>query len=310
MIKIAFFGEAMHELSPDEQPRFGGDSYNTAVYLKRLMAEVGEVYFVSAVGMDDLSAQAQARWQSQALNLRYVFQSDTHTLGTYSITTDKHGERVFRFDRKDSAVRQYFKLDENGVFLKALEQAQFDYLYFSAISLSILDEATRQLFLVGVDAYKRAGGKVIFDSNYRAVLWQNIAQAQTWYSKAYECADVILVTNDDHFGVFGYCSEAQLTAFYHAYPHALVVIKQGTDDTLVLLDNVLSHYSVTPAELVVDTTAAGDAFGAGFLADYLLNQHCADAVNTGQRLAAQVIGARGAIVPTTIASVRLKERGN
>lgn len=306
MIKIAFLGEVMHELSSADKPRFGGDTYNSAVYLKRLMAELGEVYYVSAVGKDDISELALARWQSQGLDLRYVLKSDTHTMGNYSITTDKFGERVFRFDRHNSAARQYFSLDKDLAFVTALKQAQFDYLYFSAISLAILDEATREMFLKAVDAYKHAGGKVIFDSNYRTVLWQNVVQAQTWYTQAFQSADIILVTNDDHFAVFGECSAAQLVAFYQTYSHALVVIKQGIEDTMVIRNQILTHYPVTPADCVVDTTAAGDSFAAGFIAEYLLNRQCADAVITGQQLAAQVIGAQGAIVPTNMAPVRYK----
>lgn len=304
MIKIAFFGEVMHELSSADAPRFGGDTYNSAVYLKRLIAEQGQVYYVSAVGNDDISALALARWQSQGLDLRYVLKSDTHTMGNYSITTDELGERIFRFDRHNSAATQYFSLDKDLAFLTALKQAQFDYLYFSAISLAILDEPTRKVFLDGVNAYKHAGGKVIFDSNYRTVLWKNVAQA--WYTQAFQFADIILVTNDDHFAVFGDCSSAQLVTFYQAYAQALVVIKQGTDDTLVIRDQVLNHYPVTPADCVVDTTAAGDSFAAGFIAEYLLNHQCADAVISGQQLAAQVISAHGAIVPTTMTPVRYK----
>ena len=49
---------------------------------------------------------------------------------------------------------------------------------------------------------KRAGGKVIFDSNYRSVLWQS-EPATPFYLTAYTLADYLFVTDDDHHGVFG-----------------------------------------------------------------------------------------------------------
>ncbi|KKK97887.1 hypothetical protein LCGC14_2648250, partial [marine sediment metagenome] len=178
MIKVAFFGEAMHELSLNDEPCFGGDSYNSAVYLKRLVMSHAEVYFVSAIGSDELSDRAFIRWQKQGLNLQYVLRSDVRTLGAYGIVVDDSGERTFHYDRKDSAAREYFNLDKQQAFLAALKHKLFDYVYFSAISLAILDEQSRQLFMAAIAAFKQAGGKVIFDSNYRAVLWQNKATAQ------------------------------------------------------------------------------------------------------------------------------------
>ena len=75
MINIVFFGEAMQELSPDNEVRFGGDTYNTAVYLKRLLWRSAEVGFVSAIGCDALSIHAQSVWLHQGLNLHYLQQS-------------------------------------------------------------------------------------------------------------------------------------------------------------------------------------------------------------------------------------------
>ncbi|MDP5215248.1 sugar kinase [Pseudoalteromonas tunicata] len=304
MIKIAFFGEAMHELSPNHAVSFGGDTYNSAVYLKRLLDRQADVYFVSAIGCDELSIHAHTLWLHQGLNLQYLQHSPARTLGVYGITTDEQGERAFHYNRKNSAARVYFDLDQQQMFLIALKQKQFDYVYFSAISLAILDEAALQLFIAHVEAYKQAGGRVIFDSNYREILWQNKAQAQKCYQQAFKIADIIFATNDDHFGVFGQCSEYQLSAFYQACSHALVVIKQGIDDTLVLQtvgqNHTLSRYPVSPVTQVVDTTAAGDSFSAGFLAEYLSGQPIKVAINTAQRLAAQVIGGSGAIVATSI----------
>ena len=299
MIKVAFFGEAMHELSLNNELCFGGDTYNSAVYLKRLLMNNAEVYFVSAIGSDELSKQAYNRFKNQGLNLKYLLRSDVRTLGAYGIVVDDTGERTFHYDRKNSAAREYFKLAPQQSFLAALEQKEFDYLYFSAISLAILDEQSRQLLMAAITVYKDAGGKVIFDSNYRAVLWQNKAIAQKCYKQAYARADILLITDDDHFGVFGFASSQQLLDFYKPYAHSLVIIKQGVNDTLVLQQQQLKNYPVQPAARVVDTTGAGDAFAAGFLAEYLISQQCDPAVTTAQQLAIQVIAATGAIVATT-----------
>jgi 2-dehydro-3-deoxygluconokinase len=48
---------------------------------------------------------------------------------------------------------------------------------------------------------------------------------------------------------------------------------------------------------VVDTTAAGDSFAAGYLSRRLRGSTPEDATQFGNRLAARVIGHRGAIIP-------------
>lgn len=141
---------------------------------------------------------------------------------------------------------------------------------------------------------------MIFYSNYRPALWSQSASITKWYRCAYACADVIFITNDDHFGVFGSCEPDELVVFYQAYSHALCVIKQGASDTLVLNQSAVTAYPVKMVKHPVDTTAAGDAFAAGFLAEYLQQQILSTAVNTAQQLAAQVICSAGAIVKTTV----------
>lgn len=49
----------------------------------------------------------------------------------------------------------------------------------------------------------------------------------------------------------------------------------------------------------MDTTAAGDAFSAGYLAERLNGGSAQQAAQRGHRLAATVIQHRGAIIPAT-----------
>jgi 2-dehydro-3-deoxygluconokinase len=51
---------------------------------------------------------------------------------------------------------------------------------------------------------------------------------------------------------------------------------------------------------VVDTTAAGDSFAAGYLAVRLQGGSMADAARHGNRLAGRVIQHRGALIPQDV----------
>ena len=57
-----------------------------------------------------------------------------------------------------------------------------------------------------------------------------------------------------------------------------------------------------PAAAIIDTTAAGDSFNAGYLAAELAGAAMAEAVKAGALLARNVIGARGALVEKAVAA--------
>ncbi|MEO0913898.1 MAG: PfkB family carbohydrate kinase, partial [Pseudomonadota bacterium] len=93
------------------------------------------------------------------------------TVGLYLISLE-NGERSFSYWRSQSAARQ---LAEDPVALeKAMGEAEL--IYFSGITLAILDAASREVFLSALRA-ARAGGKTIaFDPNLRPRLWPSEAE--------------------------------------------------------------------------------------------------------------------------------------
>jgi len=69
----------------------------------------------------------------------------------------------------------------------------------------------------------------------------------------------------------------------------IVIITQGTDPTIVAVSgkDKAQEFSVLPIEskLIVDTTGAGDAFAAGFLAGIVSDDSTEECVKKGQWLA-------------------------
>ncbi|MEM9443685.1 MAG: PfkB family carbohydrate kinase, partial [Pseudomonadota bacterium] len=55
-----------------------------------------------------------------------------------------------------------------------------------------------------------------------------------------------------------------------------------------------------PVEPVIDSTAAGDSFNAGYLKGRLLDVSAKDAARLGHRLAGCVVQHRGAIIPKNV----------
>lgn len=147
-------------------------------------------------------------------------------------------------------------------------------------------------------ARMRAAGKLVaFDNNYRPRLWESVADARYWYGRAFATASVALITADDHQALHGLPSLEAAVSAAQALPVEEVAIKRGALPTLIGGDAVWQEVATEPVARVVDTTAAGDSFAAGYLSQRLRGAAAAEAAAFGNRLAARVIQHPGALIP-------------
>ncbi len=276
---------------------YGGDTFNTATYLRRCSKpEDLQVGYATGLGQDPLSQKLMHQWATQGLDLSCVQKMEGKLPGMYLIETDGTGERRFHFWRENSAARDYFK-----VLITPLEQqaSQIDCLYFSGISLAILDREARSRLFDLLARLKQSGKQVVFDNNYRPRLWPDVATTQAVFEQAFAVSTMVLITADDHQEVFALESLAAAVAHAQALPIKEIVIKRGSQPTLVWTDG-MSDWQAAPAQQVlkvIDTTAAGDSFAAGYLSRRLLGHSPTMAAEFGNRVAARVIQHRGAIIP-------------
>ncbi len=208
MTNLVVMGECMVEFSPttDGQYKqsFAGDVYNTAVYLKRLLAEASNVSLFSAVGKDFLSEKMLQSLTLENISSDFVEQSDFQQMGAYLIQTSAEGERSFVYWRDTSAAKT--TLSSLGDESKKELIRQTDIFYFSGISLAILKPLDRQLFWQLLGQLKKAGVRIVFDSNYRAKLWQNCEEAKGQFEQAFRYAHVVFPGVEDFELLYGFNS--------------------------------------------------------------------------------------------------------
>jgi 2-dehydro-3-deoxygluconokinase len=284
------------------QQSFGGDTLNTAVYLARCAPTV-QVSYATALGDDPYSAGMLARWQAERIDTRLVRHLPGRVPGLYAIAVDAEGERTFTYWRENAAVRAYFDLPQDQLTPLEKAAASLDMLYFSGISLAILSSTARDRLFVAARTVRRHGGRVVFDNNYRPRLWPDVPTAIAAYDEAFSLSDIALITLDDGQALYGDYDENAAMARALALPCPELVIKRGRHPTLVRAPAVAAvEVATLPVPKVVDTTAAGDSFAGAYLAARLAGEGPAAAAAAGNRLAAQVIQHRGAIIARELIS--------
>lgn len=301
--QIGVIGEAMLELSHQTPTSlslsFAGDTLNFAIYLRRLLQnQAFDIHYVTALGQDAYSDQMLLAWQAEGLNTDLIRCLENKLPGLYLIRTDNKGERIFYFYRSDSAARELFKGDNLIDLSKQL--IGMDYLYFSGITLAILDEASREYLADILQKAKQSGAQIIFDTNYRPSLWANFDSARKTIQKFLKYVDIALPTFMDDQLVFGDVTPEASVQRLFQNGVTEVVVKCGAEPALIATIDHQQRVPTCLVDKVIDTTAAGDSFNSAYLAARLLGFDPVKACLYGHALAAKVITQSGAIIPRTI----------
>ena len=303
MKNIFLFGECMIELMAASQDKssnmlkqsFAGDVFNTAVYLKRTFTDV-KVHLVTAVGKDNFSQDMVQYFESENIDTDFVFQSDTKIPGLYAIQLDDAGERSFTYWRNDSAARQIMNhIDDKAI--NALSQG--DMFFFSGISLAVIEPEARAEFWALIDKLSAAGVQIVFDPNYRPRMWSGPKEAQEQFELALQKSDLSLPGVDDFEQLFGMKTVEEVYNYCKPFGINELIIKNGEQGILVVVDGKTSPFAITPVENVVDTTSAGDSFNGVYLGARTEGFSVNDSITLASKAAGFVIQHRGAIAPAS-----------
>ena len=111
--RIVAVGEVMVELARGNDGRyglgFGGDTFNTAVYLARAGVPVA---YATALGDDPYSDGVLAVAAAEGVASDLVIRVPGRMPGVYLIETDAGGERRFHYWRDTSPARELFELPQ------------------------------------------------------------------------------------------------------------------------------------------------------------------------------------------------------
>lgn len=296
--RIVAVGECMLELSHtahnDEIWRLhsGGDTYNSLVYLARLGFDVR---YLTALGKDRFSEKMRAEWVAEGVSLDLVLTHPSRHPGAYAINLDSNNERSFTYWRSESAAKAMMECP--GVQSVLAAAAKADFLYVTGISLSILDDAGRMALGNLASQVRANGGEVAFDVNYRPRGWADRRTAANAIEAFARHVSIALPSAEDQASLFGDQTSGEAIRRWRMAGAKEVVVKSSEQGATVGADGEI--IDVPPERMVTprDTTGAGDAFNAGYLAGRISGLPPVEAAKMGNKLAAAVIQHPGAVIP-------------
>lgn len=294
---IACIGEVMIELvakgADGAALGVAGDTYNTAVYLARALQGTDQsVHYVTGLGDDTFSARIEAAIAGHGIGTEYIERRADKMPGLYAIETDDTGERSFSYWRGESAARTMFA-KPCAVGLDRL--GDFDLIYLSGITLAILPRAVRDDLMAALWTCQSKGALIAYDSNHRPRLWEDRKTAQLVNAAMWRLCDIGLPSVDDEMELFGEAREADVLARFADYGVTRGALKRG-DAGPYGFAGARTGAAYPSVGKVIDSTAAGDSFNAGYLSGVALGQDDSTCLMNGHQLACKVIQHRGAII--------------
>ena len=267
----------------------GGAPANVAVGIARLGGTSG---FIGRVGDDPFGALMQRTLLTEGVDITYLKQDEWHRTSTVLVDLNDQGERSFTFMVRPSA----------DLFLETTDLPCWrhgEWLHLCSIALSA--EPSRTSAFTAMTAIRHAGGFVSFDPNIREDLWQDEHLLRLCLRQALQLADVVKLSEEEWRLISGKTqNDRDICALAKEYEIAMLLVTKGAEGVVVCYRGQVHHFAGMSVNCV-DSTGAGDAFGAGLLTGLSSTGLSTDEremrriIDLAQRCGALAVTAKGAM---------------
>jgi 2-dehydro-3-deoxygluconokinase len=253
----------------------GGSESNVAIGLTRLGVDVT---WIGKVGQDSLGDLVVREITAEGVTVAAIRDPDATTA-------------VMIKERRTSAQTKvwYYRADHAGSRL-GVGDVDFDLvrgadlLHVTGISPA-LSPGMAAVIAEAIRVAREAGVVVSFDLNYRGKLWSH-AQAAEAYLAIIPLVDIVFAGDDEAAIAVGAAGDPiELAHRLVALGAGHAVIKLGARGAVASIDGADLEVQAVRID-PIDTVGAGDAFVAGYLAEYLAGEDAATRLSTAVKTGA------------------------
>lgn len=287
---VLTFGETMALMSSEQvgplahasslSLGIGGSESNVAIGLQRLGVQA---VWCGRVGADSVGNLVEREIRAEGVDVRIAVDpsaptglmiKERRTPATQRVSYYRAGSAGSRITPDD--------IDEQLISGAGL-------LHVSGITPALSPQAEATL-RYAVDTARAHNVTVSFDLNFRGNLW-SAEGARSVYQDIIPRADIVFAGDDEAAIAVGAGEPEELARRIAALGPSQAVIKLGADGALALINGTLFRQEAVTVD-TVDTVGAGDAFVAGYLAEFVTGRGPQDRLKT-----AAATGAFACLVP-------------
>ena len=240
-------GNPVYEANP------GGAPCNVLSMLTKLGRKTA---FIGKVGSDIFGNRLKAALTEVGIDTsNLVLDEDVRTTLAF-VETFPDGDRDFSFYRNPGADMM---LREEEVHIELLNDANI----FHFGTLSMTHEGVKNATKKAIAAAKESGAVISFDPNLREPLWKSLEDAKEQVAYGLSQCDVLKISDNEIRWFTGEEDfDAGIRRLKERYDIPLIMLSMGKDGSRAYYKGLRVEAAPFLQEKTIETTGAGDTFGA------------------------------------------------
>ena len=240
-------GNPVYEANP------GGAPCNVLAMLTKLGRKTA---FIGKVGCDIFGNRLKTTLEEVGIDTSNLMMDEEVRTTLAFVETFPDGDRDFSFYRNPGADMM---LQEDEVNIELLNDTKL----FHFGTLSMTHEEVRRATKKAIETAKKAGAVISFDPNLREPLWKSLADAREQAAYGMSKCDVLKISDNEIQWFTGEKDyDAGIRKLQEQYDIPLIMLSMGKDGSRAYYKDLRVEAAPFLQEKTIETTGAGDTFGA------------------------------------------------
>ncbi len=240
-------GNPVYEANP------GGAPCNVLSMLNRLGHQTA---FLGKVGNDIFGRQLRSTVESAGINVEGLLTDEDVRTTLAFVETKPDGDRDFSFYRNPGADMMFREEEVRDDIIAAGKIFHFG-------TLSMTNEPVRSATKHAIAVAKENGALISFDPNIREPLWKDMEEAKEQTAYGLSVCDILKISDNEIQWFSGKEDYTEgIRMLQQTYQIPLILLSMGRDGSRAYYKNMIVEVPAFLQKNTIETTGAGDTFGA------------------------------------------------